>query len=149
MFKVRPQVKILSIVPGTKYLGIALFCGSELRDWRIKVINAKGAESRVMKAKDIILDYLQRYDPQILAIKKLNPKRSSKGLDGLARKMREFAKRKGLIVHQMKLPEIKECIAPGRRMNKKALSRVMVSRYPELLFKLSQRSDEGQYEAIR
>ena len=86
MLKVREPIKILSIVPGTKYLGVALFYGTELRDWRIKCLNTKGTENKIRKAKEIILDFLQRYNPQVLAVKKLDLKRSSKNLDNLARK---------------------------------------------------------------
>lgn len=134
MLKVRPPVKILSIVPGTKYMGVAQFYGTSLRDWRIKCLNGKGNENRIKKAKEVIFDYIEKYDPQILAIKKLDPKRSSKNLNSLARKIREFVKRKGLTIYQLKLSEIKGSIAPGRRINKKELARIIVSRYPELLF---------------
>ena len=134
MLKVRPPIKILSIVPGTKYLGVAQFYGSSLRDWRIKVLNAKGIENRTKKAKEIISDYIQQYSPQVLAIKKLNLKRSSKNLNSLARKIKEFAKRKGLAVCQLKLSEVKKPFALGQRINKKNLAELVISRYPELLF---------------
>ena len=134
MLKVRPQVKTLSLVPGTKYLGVALFCGAELRDWRVKCLNAKGIESKTKKAKKIILDFIEKYSPQVLAIKKLDPKRSSKNLNSLGRKTKEFAKRKGLTLCQLKLSEIKGSVIPGRRINKKELTKITASRYPELLF---------------
>jgi len=134
MLKLNPPIKILSIVPGTKYLGVALFYGAELRDWRIKILNAKEIESRIKKAKEVISDYIQQYNPQVLAIKKLDPKRSSKNLNSLARKVKEFAKRKDLTLCQLKLSEIKGSIAPGKRINKKNLSKMVVSQYPELFF---------------
>ena len=134
MLKVRPPVKILSIVPGTKYLGVAQFYGTSLRDWRIKILNTKGNENRIKKAKEIISDYMEKYSPQVLAIKRLDLKRSSKNLNSLARKVKEFAKRKGLTLCQLKLSEIKKPIAPGKRINKKDLSKIVVSQYPELLF---------------
>ena len=134
MLKVRPQVKILSIIPGTKYLGVAQFYGTSLRDWRVKCLNAEGIENRTKKAKEVILDYVEKYSPQVLAIKKLDPKRSSKNLNNLAKKIREFVKRRGLSTCQLKLSEIKSSIAPGRRINKRELAEIIVSRYPELLF---------------
>jgi len=131
---IREPVKILSLVPGTKYLGTALFYGSELRDWGIKVLNEKGTDGKVKKAKDIISDFIERYEPQVLAVKKLDLKKSSKNLNKLVRKIKEFIRRKGLFICQMKLSEIKESILPGRRINKKELAQIMVSRFPELLF---------------
>ncbi|MEA1965262.1 MAG: hypothetical protein U9O41_09125, partial [Candidatus Aerophobetes bacterium] len=106
----------------------------ELKDWRIKCLNTKGIEDKAKKARNIISDFIYRYNPQVLAVKRLNLKRSSKNLNSLARKIREFAKRKGLTLYQLKLSEIKKPIAEGRRINKKNLTELMVSRYPELLF---------------
>jgi len=150
MLKVKPQIKILAIVPGTKYLGTALFYGSELRDWRVKVLNAKGIEEKIKKVKKIISDFIERYEPQVLAVKKLDLKKSSKNLNSLARKIKEFAKRKGLTICQMKLSEVKEWILPGRRINKKELAQIMVSRFPELLFdfKKERRNKNTYYERM-
>ena len=134
MLKVRPPVKILSIIPGTKYLGVALFCGTSLRDWRVKCLNTEGNENKIKKGKEIILDYIEKYSPQVLAIKKLDRKRSSKNLNSLARRIKEFAKRKGLTLYQLKLSEIKKPFALGQRINKKSLAELVTSRYPELLF---------------
>jgi len=96
---IREPVKILSIVPGTKYLGTALFYGGELRDWGIKVLNEKGTDGKVRKAKDIISDFIERYEPKVLALKKLDLKKSSKNLNSLARKIKEFARRKNLFIY--------------------------------------------------
>jgi len=147
---IREPVKILSLVPGTKYLGVALFYGGELRDWGIKVLNAKGTQEKIKKAKEIISDFIERYELQVLALKRLNLKKSSKNLNSLVRKIKEFARKKGLFICQMKLPEIKESILPGRRINKKELSQVMVSRYPELLFdfKKERRNKNSYYERM-
>ena len=64
------------------------------------------------------------------------------------RKIKEFAKRKGLTVCQMKLSEIKEWILPRRRINKKELSQIIVSRFPELLFdfKKEMKNKNSYYE---
>ena len=62
MLKIKEPVKILPIVPGTKYLGTSLFYGTELRDWGIKVLNAKGTKEKIKKAKDIISDFIEKYE---------------------------------------------------------------------------------------
>jgi len=150
MLKIKEPVKILSIVPGTKYLGTALFYGSELRDWGIKVLNEKGIDGKVKKAKGIISDFIEKYEPQVLALKKLDLKKSSKNLNSLVRKIKEFARRKSLFICQMKLSEIKESILPQRRINKKELAQIMVSRFPELLFdfKKEEKNRNGYYERM-
>jgi len=134
MLKVKTPIKILSVIPGTKYLGVAQFYGASLRDWRIKCLNAEGNENKIKKGKEIILDYIEKYSPQVLAIKKLDRKRSSKNLNSLARRIKEFAKRKGLTLYQLKLSEIKKPFALGQRINKKNLAELVTSQYPELLF---------------
>lgn len=150
MLKVRPKIKILSIIPGTRYLGVALLSGTLLKDWRIKVLNTKEAQNKARKAKKIIFDFIERYHPQLLAIKKLDPKRSSKKLDSLAQKIREFAKREKLAVRQMELSEIKKFIVGKRRINKKEIAELMVSRYPELVFefKKEKKNKNTYYERM-
>ena len=150
MLKTNVPVKILSIVPRTKYLGVALFYGTELRDWRIKVLNEKGTQGKVKKAKDIILSFIERYEPQVLALKKLDLKKSSKNLNYLVRKIKEFARRKNLFICEMKLSEVKESIFPGRRINKKELAQIVVSRYPELFFdfKKEKKNKNSYYERM-
>jgi len=93
---------------------------------------------------------MQSYEPQVFAIKKLDPKRSSKKLNSLAGKIREFVKRKGLTIYRLKLSEIKKSIAPGKRINKKNLAKIMVSRYPELLFdfKKEEKNENIYYERM-
>ena len=50
----------------------------------------------------------------------------------------------------MKLSEIKECILPGRRINKKELAQIMVSRFSELLFdfKKERKNKNSYYERM-
>ena len=38
---VKKIITIIGINPGTRYLGISVFHGSELRDWRVKVVQGK------------------------------------------------------------------------------------------------------------
>jgi len=133
MLKTKPILKILSIIPRSRYLAIAIFYDADLRDWRIKDIREKGIKNRIKKAKKILSYFIERYEPHVLAIKKLDPIRSSPNLNNLARQIKEFARRKGLRVCQLSLPEIKASIAPGERINKKDLAELVVSQYPELL----------------
>ncbi|RLC35129.1 MAG: hypothetical protein DRH33_08740, partial [Candidatus Nealsonbacteria bacterium] len=58
------------------------------------VLNAKGTKERIKKAKEIISAFIERYEPQVLALKKLDLKKSSKNLNSLVRKIKEFARKK-------------------------------------------------------
>lgn len=147
MLKTKPILKSLSIIPGSRYLAIAVFYDTDLRDWRIKDIREKGIKKRIEKAKGVLADFINRYNPHVLAVKKLDPIRSSRNLDNLTRQIRDFAKRRGLKVYQYTLAEIKASIAPGQRINKRDLAELMVSQYPELLsdFEKEQRNRNAYY----
>lgn len=133
MIKPRPPLKILSVIPGTRYLGIAVFYDTDLRDWRIKEVREKGIKNKIKKAKRLFSGFIERYRPQVLAIKKLDPIRSSPHLNKLAREIRGLARRKGLKVFQYRLSEIKAAIAPSEKINKRKLAETVVFQYSELL----------------
>ena len=42
-------LKILAINPGTRYLGIAVFVGTDLREWAVKVIKGKSITDCIME----------------------------------------------------------------------------------------------------
>ncbi len=93
-------LKILGLNPGSKYLALAILQGSDLRYWGIKVLKGTWSKGKVEKTKEILSDLITRYDLNVLAIKKLHRSRSSKNLNRLTAKIREFARRKGLKVYE-------------------------------------------------
>ena len=113
------QTKILAINPGTRYLGIALFQGLELREWRVKVVNGKGAKEKAQKVQSIVLSFFDLYDPALLAIKKLNPSRSSSNLNKIVGNMKELSKRKGIRVYEYSIKDMEMFLSPEERINKR------------------------------
>jgi len=61
--------KILAINPGTRYLGIAVFEGQELLDWRVKVIKGKWSKDKQHKTLAVARLFMDQYEPDVLAIK--------------------------------------------------------------------------------
>jgi len=108
----KKPLKIIGINPGSKYLGIAIFQGSDLRYWGIKVLKGKWSKEKIEKAKEIISDLIVRYDLNVLAIKRLHPSRSSKNLNRLVAKIKEFSKRKGLRVYQYSMKDLEKFFSP-------------------------------------
>ena len=147
MLKSKFPLKILAIVPGSRYLGIAIFYGADLRDWRIKDIREKKMASRIKKTQEILSRFISQYHPQILAIKKLNPVRSSANLKNLAKRIIGFARRKKLDVYQCTLDEVKSSLAPGEHINKKCLFKKATSLYPVLSsdFEKEQKNKNAYY----
>ena len=132
----RRPLKIIGINPGTRYLGIAVLDGSELLDWRIKALEGKWSGEKIQKAIGIISELLDRYEPNVLAIKKLHLSRRSENLLRLTNKIKDFAQRKKLKVYQYSIKEIENILIEGKKLNKRNLTKVIVSEYPVLLQEL-------------
>jgi len=129
---------ILGINPGTRYLGIAFFQGPELKDWRIKVVEGRRFKEKLKKTKNILSDFITRYEPNILAIKKLHPSRSSANLNRMVSRLKEFSKRKGLRVYEFSVKDMEKSLSSEKRIkNKRELEEAIVSLYPFLINELT------------
>lgn len=133
----KKPLTILAINPGTSYLGIAIFQGSELRDWRIKVFKGKWSKEKMDKIKSILLGLIDQYNPNILAIKRLNPSRTSSNLNKLTSKIKDICQMNGLKVYQYSIKEVEAFFSPDEKINKKKLTEIIASEYPILFFELN------------
>ena len=132
------SLKILGVNPGTRYAGIACFQGQELKDWRIKVVEGKRFKEKLEKTKTILSGFFARYEPNVLAIKKLHPSRSSPNLNRLVSRLKEFSKRKGLRVYEYSVKDLENLLpSEGRIKNKRELQEVVASLYPFLVNELT------------
>ena len=125
-------LKIIGINPGTRYLGIAAFEGPELMDWRIKALGGRWSKEKMKRVIKIILDFIERYEPGVLAIKRLHPSRRSRNLAQLTAKIKEFSRRKGLRVFQYSIKDMEEFFIEEDKLNKKNLAEAIASEYPVL-----------------
>jgi len=142
----RKPLKIIGINPGTRYLGIAVLQGSELRDWRVKVLKGKWSKEKMKKAIEIISEFIECYEPGVLAIKKLHPSRRSRNLVQLAARIKEFSKRKGLKVYQYSIKDVEEFFIEEDKLNKKNLVEAIISEYPALFHELKrEKSHKNPY----
>jgi Holliday junction resolvasome RuvABC endonuclease subunit len=145
----KKPLKIIGINPGSKYLGIATFQGSDLRYWGIKVLKGKWSKGKMEKAKEIISDLIERYDPNILAIKKFHPSRSSKKLNQLVAKIKEFSKRNGLRVYEYSVKDLEKFFSPEEKINKRKIAELVASEYPFLFPMLEKEKRNKNLYAIR
>jgi Holliday junction resolvasome RuvABC endonuclease subunit len=140
------EIKIIGVNPGTRYLGIAILYGPELMDWRIKALDGKWTKDKMGKALGIISDFMERYEPNILAIKKLHPSRRSVNLSRLVNKIKEFSKCKKLKVYQYSIKEIESFFIDEGKPNKRNLMSAMANLYPILHHDLTkERSHKNVY----
>lgn len=137
---------ILGINPGAKYLGIAVFQGPELRDWRVKVTKGKWSSEKYRKTIYILTGFIEQYRPDILSVKKLNPSRSSVGLDRLVQKIIALSEKKGLKIYQYGIKELEAFFYSEGRSNKRKMAEIITSEYPVLHSELdSERRNRNPY----
>jgi Holliday junction resolvasome RuvABC endonuclease subunit len=129
-------VTILGINPGTRYLGIAIFRGSTLLDWKVIVLKGKWSSGKLAKARNIILTLIHRFEPRVLAVKKLSLCRSSKNLNGLICEIEKVSSRNGLQIERYSIDETKAFYSP-EKINKKKMAEIIASEYPDLFFELN------------
>ena len=142
----KKTLKIIGVNPGTRYLGISVFQDSDLRDWRIKVFQEKWSGEKITKIKKTILSLINDYEPNILAIKKLHPSRSSKNLKLLTAWIKESCRRKGLRILQFSIKELEDFFLPNEKLNKKNLTKKISTEYPELIHQINrEKSNKNPY----
>jgi len=128
--------KILGISPGTRYMGVALFWGSELVDWRVKNMEGRWSKGKMEKAMKLISRSIEQYQPDVLSIKMLHPSRTSPNLNRLVNRIKELSRRKGLKVYQYSIKELEGFFHPEGRINKRQLAEIIASRYTILSHEL-------------
>ena len=125
--------KILAINPGTRYVGIAVFHGLELVEWRVKVIGEKWSKEKQRKILALVRRFDEQYEPNFLAIKQLHRSRSSDNLNCLSRRIKQECRRNGLKVYQFTIKELEAFFLGKGRTNKNKLAQVLASKYHFLL----------------
>lgn len=129
---VKKITTIIGINPGTRYLGISVFHGSELMDWRVKVVQGKQSKEKIERAMKIVSGFIEEYRPDALSIKKIHSSKSSINLNKLVTKIKESSKRKRLKVYEYSIKELEEFFLPEGRTNKKKIAEEITSKYPVL-----------------
>jgi Holliday junction resolvasome RuvABC endonuclease subunit len=147
MFK--KPLKIIGINPGMRYLGIAIFQDSELLDWRIKTLKGKWSPEKMKKTLSIISEFVERYEPNILAIKKLHSSRRSQYLARLVTKIKEISSRNGLKIYQYSIKNLEEFFVQDEKLNKKNLAEAVISEYPILSHELNREKNHKNVYHIR
>ncbi len=123
---------ILAINPGTKYVAIAIFNESELRDWFTKIFKGRWSKAKLKTILTVITDLAARYGANVLAIKRLHPSRSSRNLNSLVSRIKRDMARKGLDVHEYSIKEMERCFSLGGKANKRNMTEHVVMKYPVL-----------------
>jgi Holliday junction resolvasome RuvABC endonuclease subunit len=129
---VKKITTVIGINPGTRYLGISVFHGSELRDWRVKVVQGEQSKEKISRAMKIVSSFIGEYKPDALAIKKIHSAKSSINLNKLVTKIKESSKKKKLKVYEYSIKELETFFLPEEKTNKKKMTEIITSKYPVL-----------------
>jgi Holliday junction resolvasome RuvABC endonuclease subunit len=132
----KKTTNILGVNPGSKYLGIAVFQGLNLKDARIKAFKGKWSAEKLAKMQRTVISLVNFYSPDVLAIKRLHPARSSKNLNGLAVKIRKTCQKMGLEIYEYSLEDLEEFFSPEEKISKQEMAEIIAVQYPDLYLEL-------------
>jgi len=99
-------------------------------------LEGKWSKEKIDKVIDVISEYIELYDLNTIALKKLHPSHSSKKLGLLVSKIKSLAQRKKIKVYQYSIKELEDFFLTDERHNKKTLAEKTVSDYPFLVNEL-------------
>lgn len=137
----KKPLKILGLNPGTRYLGMAVFQGPEIRDWGVKTFKGKWSKDKLKKIKEIVSELISRYDLNTLAIKRVHPSRSSTNLNSLISELKNLARKKGLKICSYSLRELKDQFKEEAKINKRVLAEILAREYPALFRELQKEQE--------
>jgi hypothetical protein len=128
---------ILGINQGTRYMGLAVISGTVLRDWKVKTLKGKWSRAKLKHAVRMIRRIINHYQPTVIAMKRLNPCRSSRNLETLSVNIRNAAKTKRIKIFEVSISDLRRHHSGEETIrNKKQLSEILASQYPDLYFEL-------------
>lgn len=132
----KKALRIIGVNPGTRYLGLAVFCGPELRDWQVKNMEGRWSKDKMAKIISAFLSLIDSYKANVLAVKQLNPSRSSPNLNRLVFRIESLSKTRKLRICRYSIDEIERHFQPGYRISKKELGEIVASKYQVLSYEL-------------
>jgi hypothetical protein len=125
----RKEICVLAVNPGTKYLGLAVFQGSDLIYWGTKVLRGKWSIRKLRNAEKLLLDIIDRYGITVLSLKRVHPSRTSTNLRSLIASIEGLAEKRGLTVHRYELGDLKRFFAASPKANKMTVLRLALAQY--------------------
>ena len=128
----KKPITILGINPGTRYMAVAVFRNSELREWSIKVFRGTWSKEKKQKVLAAMADLVSYYGVTVVAVKRLHPSRTSRHLDSLVVDMKVLAKQRHLKVYEYTIKQMQQSFSMNGRANKKKMAEQVVREYPVL-----------------
>jgi len=133
--------KILAIDPGTREMGVAFLDGGKLIYHGVKEIkNEKSPHEKLREGRKIVLRLIKDFRPDVLVVERafFANNRSAALVNVFYDEIIAIGRRKGLKVVAFAPCTVKKFICGNGRASKMELSKVIVSKYPELKVYLTQ-----------
>lgn len=128
---------ILGINQGTRYMGLAVISGTVLRDWKVKTMKGRWSRAKLRHAVGMIQRIIDHYQPTAIALKRLNPCRSSRILQTLTANIHKITRTRHIKTFQFSIFELRRHHSGKQTVrNKKQLAEILASHYPDLYFEL-------------
>jgi len=124
--------KIIAVNPGWRYLAVAVFDKHGLREWRLKSLAAKGVKMKLKKAVEILDCFIERYNPEVLTVKRFHPSRSSVNLETIAAGISAYCQTKKIAMFSYSIKELEKIVLDSDRANRKEMIKALIPCYPEL-----------------
>ena len=83
-----------------------------------------------------VSDFVEKYNPDVISLKKLQATKSSKKLDLLVNRIREYAKTNNIKVYEYSIKEMENHFSSEERINKNKMAEILASKYPALFHEL-------------
>jgi Holliday junction resolvasome RuvABC endonuclease subunit len=142
-------IRILSVDPGTKELGVAVFDNEELLYYGVKIIRTRKTPEEICRgAVSIVRRLISEYEPQVFGIKQpIIVQQSAATLADVIREIKLAAQRTGLTVNEFAPKTVHQFICDSDRATKRQAAGRIASRYNELTRYLNRQSRWEEYYA--
>ena len=131
----RNKLKILSLDPGTKHLGFAVFEDTELVDYGVKSIR-QGSKSSILQHIDAITNrWIKTLDPDYLVLEKnvFSQIQYNLRLIMVVRRIQKIAEKHGVRHYEYGPRTIRKEVCNDGNANKRRVSEVLITYFPELI----------------
>jgi len=131
----RNKIRILSLDPGTKHLGFAVFEDTDLVDYGIKSIR-QGSKNIILEHIDEIFDrWIQTINPDYLVLEKNQFSQIQNNLRLMIAigHLKKSAKKKNIRCYEYDPRTIRKLICNDGNATKKRVSEALVTYFPELI----------------
>src|SRR5580700_8409516 len=137
---------ILGISPGTRVIGLAVIRKGELVEWKVKTFKEMWSRSKRKAILATIRKLCEYHNVKVLAIKKIDPLRSSRQLDSIVAAITKQAEQCGIKVKPYSLSDLEFDLQTGKKQTKNDLNAQVAEKHPEVKNEyLRERNNRREY----